>query len=166
MLFTVIMTKAREIMSADRSTLFLLDESKQELWSRVADGNNEIRFPVHTGIAGHVAVSATPLNIPSAYEDARFNQDIDRKTGYHTRSILAVPIFNPSASTRNAEAMSQWAESVMGGSDAGRLMGRPQSTLTGVDEGHEYEEDEEEDSVGGAQEAVDPSDVIGVLQVR
>lgn len=92
-----IMQKACEVLDADRATLFLVDEAKQELWSRVTKGQelSEIRFPLATGIAGHVARTGETVNIADAYQDPRFNIDVDRKTGYHTRTILCMPMKNP-----------------------------------------------------------------------
>jgi len=91
-----IMQKTSEVMDADRSTLFLVDEAKQQIWSKVAQGAalNEIRVPVGTGIAGHVAKTGETVNIPDAYQDPRFNPDVDRHTGYHTRTILSMPMRN------------------------------------------------------------------------
>lgn len=93
-----IMQATTRILDADRSTLFLHDPATKELWSRVAGGvgAREIRFPDSAGIAGSVFTSRTTLNIPDAYQDARFNQDIDRKTGYRTRNILCMPIISKS----------------------------------------------------------------------
>ena len=92
-----IMQKACEVLDADRSTLFLVDEAKQELWSRVAKGKelSEIRFPLNAGIAGHVARTGETVNIADAYQDPRFNVDVDHRTGYHTRTILCMPMKNP-----------------------------------------------------------------------
>lgn len=45
-----------------------------------------------TGIAGHVAESGEPVNIPDAYQDERFNKDIDMQTGYRTKALLCMPI--------------------------------------------------------------------------
>ncbi|RPH89780.1 MAG: HD domain-containing protein, partial [Calditrichaeota bacterium] len=59
-----------------------------------AHGESEIRFPSHLGIAGHVASTGESLNIPDAYADSRFNPDIDKKTGYHTRNMLTTPMRN------------------------------------------------------------------------
>ncbi len=91
-----IMQKTSEVMEADRSTLFLVDEPKQEIWSKVAQGAamNEIRIPLGAGIAGHVARTGETVNIGDAYQDSRFNPEVDRKTGYHTRTILCMPMKN------------------------------------------------------------------------
>lgn len=91
-----VMTEATRMLKADRSTLFLNDEKKGQLFSRIAQGNSigEIRLPNHQGIAGAVFTSGKTINIPYAYADLRFNPAFDRKTGYFTRSILCVPICN------------------------------------------------------------------------
>lgn len=95
-LLQLIMEETTRAMEADRSTLFLVDHQRGELWSRVALGlqHKEIRFKSHLGIAGHVATTGELLNIPDAYEDPRFNQEVDRQTGYRTRTILCMPIRN------------------------------------------------------------------------
>jgi adenylate cyclase len=87
---------ATDLLEAERSTLFLYDPERHELWSRVAEGmaEREIRLPAHVGIAGEVFTSRTAVNIPNAYADPRFNPEIDRKTGFRTRSILCVPVIN------------------------------------------------------------------------
>ncbi|KAL1497949.1 hypothetical protein ABEB36_008828 [Hypothenemus hampei] len=53
---------------------------------------DEIRIPWGTGIVGYVAESGEPVNIPDAYQDDRFNHDIDTLTGYRTKTLLCMPI--------------------------------------------------------------------------
>jgi adenylate cyclase len=93
-LLEAIMARTTQAMRANRSTLFLVDYRTRELWSKVAQGmeRHEIRFPMHLGLAGHVATTGETLNIPDAYEDPRFNKEVDRLTGYRTRSILCMPL--------------------------------------------------------------------------
>ncbi len=99
-----------QLLDADRTTLFLHDRKTNELWSRYAQGmnrtrevpfqgaqgdmleRNEIRFPATQGIAGAVFTSGKVENIADPHNDPRFNAEIDRKTGYRTESILAIPI--------------------------------------------------------------------------
>ena len=85
-----------DLLEAERSTLFLHDPDTDELWSRVAEGlaEREIRIPSSVGIAGEVFSTRTVINIPDAYADDRFNPEVDRKTGFRTRSILCVPVIN------------------------------------------------------------------------
>ncbi len=87
-----ITVKACEVLDADRCTLFLVDESRGELWSKVAQGQpmNEIRIPLGKGIAGYVAKTGETINIHDAYADLRFNPEVDRRTGYQTRTILCM----------------------------------------------------------------------------
>jgi adenylate cyclase len=79
---------------AERGTLFLNDPATNELYSRIAQGtfNREIRLLNHTGIAGAVFQSGRGEIVNDAYADARFNRDIDQKTGFITRSILCAPV--------------------------------------------------------------------------
>merc|ERR1719238_2041076 len=93
MILTITM-HVNELVQADRCTVFLVDEKKQQLWSVSTDSGKEIRIPKTAGIAGECACQGKLINIPDAYEDPRFNQEVDKKTGYHTKSILAVPAFD------------------------------------------------------------------------
>lgn len=87
------------LLQADRSTLFFVDADAQELILVVAKGANNIRFPIGTGIAGTVAKTGHLLNIRNAYEDARFNPESDRVSGYRTRAVIAVPVRDPKGDT-------------------------------------------------------------------
>lgn len=84
------------VMEAERSSIFLLDEERDELFSIVALGAEEIRFPKEKGIAGVVLTSGEPLLVEDAYRDPRFNPEIDSSTGFRTRSLLCVPLKVPS----------------------------------------------------------------------
>jgi adenylate cyclase len=100
-LLTRVVTEAARMLQAGRATLFLNDEKKGELFSRVAMGESlgEIRFPNTEGIAGLVFTTGQAVNIPHAYADLRFNPAFDKRTGYFTRSILCVPIVNKAGKT-------------------------------------------------------------------
>ncbi len=93
-LLELILREATALVEADRASLFLVDAARSELVTRIAQGAEEIRLPLGKGIAGTVAATGVAINIPSAYEDARFNPDNDRKSGYQTRSILCLPLSN------------------------------------------------------------------------
>ncbi|XP_019733040.1 cGMP-specific 3',5'-cyclic phosphodiesterase isoform X1 [Hippocampus comes] len=96
-----------ELIAADRYSLFLVGEDSSNtkfLISRlfdVAEGStleesssSSIRLQWNKGIVGHVAATGQPLNIKNAYEDPRFNAEVDMITGYKTHSILCLPIKN------------------------------------------------------------------------
>jgi len=83
---------ALDVLRADRGTVFLYDAGSGELFSEVATGSQEIRFPADRGIAGDCAQQRRIINVPDCYADARFNTEVDRQTGYRTRCQLAVPL--------------------------------------------------------------------------
>ncbi|MBW4467377.1 MAG: GAF domain-containing protein [Pegethrix bostrychoides GSE-TBD4-15B] len=93
--------KTGELLNADRTTIFLLDEEQDELWSIVAKdetgANLELRFPKNVGIAGEVATRREVVNIPyDFYQDHRSAaaQEFDRKNSYRTYSMLALPLLD------------------------------------------------------------------------
>ncbi|HET6440171.1 MAG TPA: HD domain-containing phosphohydrolase [Anaeromyxobacter sp.] len=92
--FERIVEEAARVVEAERCTLFVADREKGELWSKVALGAEEIRVPLSAGLAGTVVALGRPLRIDDAYADPRFNPEVDRSTGYRTRSVLAVPMWN------------------------------------------------------------------------
>jgi GAF domain-containing protein len=98
LLLTITM-HANKIVSAQRSTVFLVDEAKNQLWSVSTDTGVEIRIPKAAGIAGECCIEGKTINIPDAYADSRFNQAFDKKTGFKTQSILAIPMFDDSGNT-------------------------------------------------------------------
>lgn len=93
-LLGLVVDEAAKVAEADRCTLFIADRDRGELWSKVAHGAEEIRFPLGAGIAGAVAATGVPIRIDDAYADPRFNPNVDHETGYRTHSILAVPMRN------------------------------------------------------------------------
>jgi len=87
--------KLAVLLNAERSSLFLVEGD--ELVLKVSENlaaMGEIRFPVGAGIAGAVAQSGQSICIDDAYADPRFNREVDKQTGFRTRSILCLPIKN------------------------------------------------------------------------
>lgn len=86
----------KEVLQADRCTVFLFDRHKNELFSWVAHGlgSQQIRFSADKGLAGYVAKTGETINVEDAYKDERFNPDIDKSTGYKTNTILCMPMKN------------------------------------------------------------------------
>ncbi|CAD8063546.1 unnamed protein product [Paramecium primaurelia] len=88
-----IIDKCVDCLECDRASCFIVDQSKKELWTRVAKGTSAtIRLQVGQGIAGFVAQSKTILNIEDAYRDQRFNSQQDIKNNYKTKTLLVCPI--------------------------------------------------------------------------
>jgi len=84
----------RNMIGADRCTLWILDKQRAELWTRVAHGVSELRIPSHTGVVGHSIQTGEAIIIDDAYQDSRFNQEVDLRTGYRTKAILVIPMRN------------------------------------------------------------------------
>ncbi len=100
-MLNAITLKTAELLGADRTTIYLLDEEKNQLWSIVAEGEGdssiELRFPADQGIAGEVATFKKVVNIPyDFYDDPRslFAKKKDQETGYRTYTMLVLPLLN------------------------------------------------------------------------
>ncbi|MDQ7831253.1 MAG: SpoIIE family protein phosphatase [Desulfovibrionaceae bacterium] len=97
-----IMSTSRRAMGAETCSLLLVDESpgpgRGELVFQVAQGpmsdslRQGFRLKRGEGLAGWACEHGRPLLIEDAYSDSRFNPEVDRRTGYRTRTILTVPL--------------------------------------------------------------------------
>jgi Nif-specific regulatory protein len=94
-LLDLIAREATSLLDCERASIFLLDRERNELWSKVALGSEEIlRFDARRGIAGNTALTGNTINVRDAYSDPRFYNAIDDQTGYRTRTVLAVAVRN------------------------------------------------------------------------
>ena len=95
-LIKTIAEETKIALNADRCTVFLYDKEHNELYSKVATelDTKELRIPADKGLAGHVVQTGETINIKDAYNDKRFNPEVDKKTGYRTKTILCMPIKN------------------------------------------------------------------------
>lgn len=93
-LLLTVMDRLTGLLGAEAATLFMHDAKSNELWSRVLKGASlkELRLPVSRGIAGHVFRTGKTLHLGDAYADSRFNPEVDRLSGFKTRSIVAAPL--------------------------------------------------------------------------
>lgn len=89
-----ITSAACDLLDADRATIYVLDAARGELWSRVMSGGTiEIRLPLEgRGLAAAVARTGETIVLANAYEDPRFNPEVDSRSGYRTRTMLVAPI--------------------------------------------------------------------------
>mmetsp|Transcript_89782 Transcript_89782/g.159629 ORF Transcript_89782/g.159629 Transcript_89782/m.159629 type:complete len:921 (+) Transcript_89782:81-2843(+) len=77
-------------LTADRASLYLIDNENDELY--IQAGEITLKLPKAQGIAGACATNKQVINIPDAYQDERFNREVDQRTGYRTQTILCTPI--------------------------------------------------------------------------
>jgi phosphoserine phosphatase RsbU/P len=91
-MLTLVIDAAREVLGAERGTVFLYDAAADELVVRVATGLEHVRLGARAGIAGRCAQSRCLVNVPECYAHPQFNPQVDQQTGYRTRCLLAVPL--------------------------------------------------------------------------
>lgn len=93
-LLALILDLATKNLKAARGTIYLIDQERKELWSKVLKGKNlvEIRLPLGTGIAGNVAKTGKTINLKDAWKDKRFFSGFDLRTGFQTKTMLCMPM--------------------------------------------------------------------------
>ena len=94
-----IVTSVTELLECEASSLFLIDPTGEQLILNVVTGPvsgeiKELRMNIDEGIAGWVAKNRKSLIVNDAKHDPRFSPAVDKVTGFHTRSILAVPLMD------------------------------------------------------------------------
>ena len=98
-LLDIIAQQITRMLNVGRCTIYLKDGERHELWSKIAQGrgleHTEIRVPLDgNNVVAVVARTGQTINLPNAYEDARFSMDVDMVTDFRTHSLLAVPLKN------------------------------------------------------------------------
>lgn len=92
-----VMNTAKKLMNADRSTLWLVDNDRGDLWTELP-GKGELRCDVGVGFTGQVAQSREPMIIPFDLYDhpsAGNSKKTDEQTRYRTCSLLCMPVLSP-----------------------------------------------------------------------
>ncbi len=83
-----------QAVEAERCTVYIVNHERKELWARVAQrAATEIRLPLGQGLAGQAAATGETINVPDAYADARFDRNVDLRTGFRTLNLLVVPVW-------------------------------------------------------------------------
>ena len=85
---------AKEVIGAQRCSIFIYDTQKARLWTTLADGVEIIEVDANVGIVGKTIREKKPLLVNDAYSDPDFSVDVDKETGYTTHNIITAPIFN------------------------------------------------------------------------
>jgi sigma-B regulation protein RsbU (phosphoserine phosphatase) len=83
---------ARDLVGADRCSIWLVDHKSGELWTKVAHGMPEIRIPAGRGLAGACVAQNEPIVVNDTSNDPRFLGRVDQKSGYVTKSMLVLPL--------------------------------------------------------------------------
>jgi GAF domain-containing protein len=86
--------EAKAIVNAERCSIFIADRENGMLWTKLSDGVGKIAIGIDAGIVGETVRTKAPQRVNDPYEDKHFLAKIDEKSGFVTRNILAVPVFN------------------------------------------------------------------------
>jgi HD-GYP domain-containing protein (c-di-GMP phosphodiesterase class II)/ribonuclease BN (tRNA processing enzyme) len=85
---------AKALTCADRCTVWIVDEEKQKIWTKFAHGIDLIELPIDSGIVGASILSGKREIIDDVYLDKRFNPEVDKKSGYITKSMMVIPMYD------------------------------------------------------------------------
>ncbi len=86
-----------QVLNAEAAALMQVDFQTNELIFSIPTGEkgaqlHQTRMPMNRGVAGWVARTGKPLIVNDPAQDVRFNRNVDKKTGFITRSIVCVPL--------------------------------------------------------------------------
>ncbi|MDX1295471.1 MAG: GAF domain-containing protein [Sulfurimonadaceae bacterium] len=90
----LIAEEAKKLLEVERCSIFIVDKEAMMLWTKHSDGIGRIAIGIDSGIAGDTYKTQEPQLVNNPYEDDRFLPKIDEKSGFTTRNILTVPIFD------------------------------------------------------------------------
>ena len=90
----VLANMGRALTSADRCTVWVISDDRKKIWTKVSHGMDAIELPIDSGIVGSAIMNQEKIIIKDVYKDSRFNPDIDKKTGYKTKSMMVIPMFD------------------------------------------------------------------------
>ena len=91
-LLELIAREACRLLACDRASIFIWDRARKEVVARPAVGLEDLRFPDDVGVVGEVLRSGEPTRVEDTSTDPRFGKQVDAKTGYQTKNLIAVPL--------------------------------------------------------------------------
>jgi phosphoserine phosphatase RsbU/P len=87
-----VVSAAKQVLQADRGSVWLYDAAADQLVLEIAAGMAPVRVATTFGLAGACARSRQIINVPDCYADARFNPEVDKRSGYRTRCMMTLPL--------------------------------------------------------------------------
>ena len=87
-----VVSAAKQVLNADRGSVWLYDSAADELVLEVATGIRPVRVPAGMGLVGACARNRQIINVPDCYADPRFDPGVDKSSGYRTRCMLTLPL--------------------------------------------------------------------------
>ncbi|MBF0265074.1 MAG: HD domain-containing protein [Gammaproteobacteria bacterium] len=89
---SVLADMGRALTNSDRCSVWVVSDDRKLIWTKVAHGIDPIKIPISTGIVGSAIVNNERIVINDAYQDSRFHQDVDKHSGYITKSMIVIPL--------------------------------------------------------------------------
>ncbi|MEA2100267.1 MAG: HD domain-containing protein [Campylobacterota bacterium] len=93
-IIAVLANMGRALTSSDRCSVWVVSDDRETIWTRVAHGIDAIEIPINSGIVGTSITTGKKIIIDDVYQDERFNSEIDKKSGYTTKSMMVIPMFD------------------------------------------------------------------------
>ncbi|MEO5770607.1 MAG: GAF domain-containing SpoIIE family protein phosphatase [Burkholderiaceae bacterium] len=91
-MLTAVTGAARQVLHAERSSVWLFDAAAAELVLKVSSDISDVRIPIGAGLVGACARDRLIINVPDCYADPRFNAETDKRSGFRTRCALTLPL--------------------------------------------------------------------------
>ena len=93
-MLSAVTAAARQVLRAERCSVWLHDPVTGELVLEVATDIRHVRIGIGAGLVGACARDRRILNVPDCYADARFDREVDKRSGYRTRCSLTLPLID------------------------------------------------------------------------
>ena len=90
----LISAEAKSLVNAQRCSIFIVDREDNMLWTKFSDGIGRIVISVDSGIIGDTYKTKEAQLVNNPYDDSRFLQAVDKKSGFTTKNMITVPIFD------------------------------------------------------------------------
>lgn len=93
-IISVLADMGRALTSAYRCTVWVVSDDRKKIWTKVAHGIERVELNIDSGIVGASIINQEKIIIDDVYKDSRFNADVDKKTGFITKSMMVIPMFD------------------------------------------------------------------------
>jgi HD-GYP domain-containing protein (c-di-GMP phosphodiesterase class II)/ribonuclease BN (tRNA processing enzyme) len=123
-IISVIADMGKALTNADRCSVWLVSDDKTKIWTKVAHGMDATELPINSGVVGYSIINETKVIIDDVYSDERFYRDLDKITGYTTKNMMVIPMFDNDSEVIGAFQVmnNQGTKGIFSGEDMQRMM--------------------------------------------
>ena len=90
----IISIYAKNVIGAQRCSIFIYDAKDKNLWTTISDGVEKILIPSDKGLVGYTLKTRKPVVANEAYAHPEFLAEVDKETGFITKNVITSPIFS------------------------------------------------------------------------